>query len=135
MYAPEFMAVEWYSSVAEVVKGLEKNAFSGADYNILLVLFGSLFHIVCSIWPFLALFVTHGAVQVIYSAVVCLIVISFVDSARFHQAKAWHVIGYPLTTALFVFILLRTMLLNLVQGGIYWRGTFYSLKELKANRV
>ncbi|HXC92730.1 MAG TPA: glycosyltransferase, partial [Geobacteraceae bacterium] len=118
VYAPEFMAVEWYSSVAEVIKGLEKNAFSGADYNIPLVLFGSLFHIVCSIWPFLALFVTHGVVRVIYSAVVCLIVVSFVDSARFHHAKAWYVIGYPLTTALFVFILLRTMLLNLVQGGI-----------------
>jgi hypothetical protein len=42
---------------------------------------------------------------------------------------------YPITTALFVFILLRTMLLNLFQGGIYWRGTFYSLKELKANTV
>jgi len=135
VYAPEFMAVEWYSSVAEVIKGLEKNAFSGADYNIPLVLFGSLFHIVCSIWPFLALLVTHGVVRVIYSAVVCLIVVSFVDSARFHHAKAWYVIGYPLTTALFVFILLRTMLLNLVQGGIYWRGTFYSLKELKANKV
>ena len=135
VYAPEFMAVEWYSSVAEVIKGLEKNAFSGADYNIPLVLFGSLFHIVCSIWPFLALFVTHGVVRVIYSAVVCLIVVSFVDSARFHHAKAWYVIGYPLTTALFVFIFLRTMLLNLVQGGISWRGTFYSLKELKANKV
>jgi cellulose synthase/poly-beta-1,6-N-acetylglucosamine synthase-like glycosyltransferase len=134
-YAPEFMAVEWYSSVPEAVRGLEKNAFSGADYNIPLVLGGSLFHIVCSIWPFLALFVTHGAVRAIYGAVVCLIVISFVDSARFHHAKGWHVVGYPLTTAMFVFILLRTMLLNLVQGGIYWRGTFYSLKELKANRV
>jgi len=32
-------------------------------------------------------------------------------------------------------ILLRTMILNLVQGGIRWRGTFYSLKELKANRI
>ena len=134
-YAPEFMAVEWYSSVAEVIKGLEKNAFSGADYNIPLVLAGSLFHIVCSIWPFLALFVVHGAVQIMYIAVIGLIVISFADSARFHRARAWHVIGYPLTTALFVFILLRTMLLNLVQGGIYWRGTFYSLRELKANKV
>jgi len=25
--------------------------------------------------------------------------------------------------------------LNLMQGGIYWRGTFYSLKELKQNKV
>jgi glycosyltransferase involved in cell wall biosynthesis len=135
VYAPEFMAVEWYSSVAEVIRGLEKNAFSGADYNIPLVLAGSLFHIVCSLWPFLAIFVTHGAVRGIYLATVCLIIVSFADSARFHRASPWHVIGYPLTTALFVFIILRTMLLNLVQGGIYWRGTFYSLQELKANRV
>jgi glycosyltransferase involved in cell wall biosynthesis len=133
--APEFMAVEWYSSIAEVIRGLEKNAFSGADYNIPLVLFGSLFHIFCSIWPFFALFVTHGAVLAIYCAVVALIVLCFADSARFHQAKAWHVIGYPLTTALFVYILLRTMLLNLFQGGIRWRGTFYPLGELKNNRT
>jgi glycosyltransferase involved in cell wall biosynthesis len=134
-YAPDFLAVEWYSSVREAIKGLEKNAFSGADYNVPLILFGCLFHIACSIWPFIAIFVTHGAVRAVYAAVVCMLVISFVDSARFHHAKAWHVVGYPLTTALFVFILIRTMVLNLVQGGIYWRGTFYSLKELKGNRV
>jgi len=135
VYAPDFLAVEWYASLKEVVKGLEKNAFSGADYHIPLVLCGSLFHLLCSIWPFLAIFVTDGAVLSLYLATVGLITVTFVDSARFHHAKAWHVVGYPLSTALFVYILLRTMLLNLVQGGIYWRGTFYALQELKANKV
>ena len=134
-YAPEFLKVEWYSSVKEVITGLEKNAFSGADYNIPLILSGCIIHILGSIWPFAAIFVTHGAVRGIYIAIVCLIILIFADSARFHHSKAWYVLGYPITTALFVFILLRTMLLNLAQGGIYWRGTFYSLKELKANRV
>jgi hypothetical protein len=133
--APEFMAVEWYSSIAEVIRGLEKNAFSGVDYNILLVLCASLFHIFCSIWPFCALLVARGAVQAMYGAVVALIVLIFADSARCHRGRWWHVIGYPLTTALFVYILLRTMLLNLVQGGIRWRGTFYPLRELKGNLV
>ena len=59
----------------------------------------------------------------------------YADCARFHHSKAWYAPGYPVATALFIFILLRTMLLNLVQGRIYWRGTFYPLKELKANRV
>ena len=135
VYAPEFLKVEWYSSVNEVITGLEKNAFSGADYNIPLILTGCVIHIMGSIWPFAAIFITHGAVQGIYFAIVCLIILIFVDSVRFHHSKAWYVLGYPVTTALFVFILLRTMLLNLAQGGIYWRGTFYSLKELKANRV
>jgi cellulose synthase/poly-beta-1,6-N-acetylglucosamine synthase-like glycosyltransferase len=61
--APEFLAVEWYSSLDEVIRGLEKNAFSGVDYNIPLVLAGALLHTFCSVWPFAALFLTSGAVQ------------------------------------------------------------------------
>jgi hypothetical protein len=134
-YAPEFLAVEWYATLGEVIRGLEKNAFSGADYNIPLVLTGILFHIMCSIWPFVAIFVTRGLLQGIYLASVALIMLVVADSARFHGSRPWYAVGYPLTSALFVFILLRTMLLNLKQGGINWRGTFYSLKELKANKV
>ena len=134
-YAPEFLAVEWYATVGEAVKGLEKNAFSGADYNIPLVLAGAAFHILCSIWPFFAIFLTSGATRVISMVTVVLILLLSADCARFHRSKPWHSVGYPLAAALFVYILLRTMLLNLIQGGIYWRGTFYPLKELKANRV
>ncbi|HBG05969.1 MAG: hypothetical protein A2075_16380 [Geobacteraceae bacterium GWC2_58_44] len=134
-YAPEFLVVEWYASVGEAIRGLEKNAFSGADYNIALVLTGVLVQLLCSIWPFLAIFVTRGAVQGIYLATVALIMLVVADSARFHRSRPWYAVGYPLTSALFVYILLRTMLLNLIQGGIYWRGTFYPLKELKSNRV
>lgn len=134
-YAPEYLAVEWYASVGEVVRGLEKNAFSGADYNIPLVLAGSLAQIVFGIWPFIAVLVTAGAVQWIYLATVLLTLLVVADSARFHNSRPWYAIGYPLTAALFVYILLRTMLLNLRQGGIYWRGTFYSLDELRKNKV
>jgi len=134
-YAPDFLAVEWYASLGEVVRGLEKNAFSGADYNIPLVLTGVVFHLFCSVWPFVAIFVTRGPVQGLYLVCVLLILLSVADSARFHHSKAWYAAGYPVMSLLFAYILLRTMLLNLVQGGIYWRGTFYSLKELKKNRV
>lgn len=134
-YAPEFLAVEWYASPGEVIRGLEKNAFSGADYNIPLVLAGVLLQILCGIWPFAAIFVTCGAVQGIYLATSALILLTVADSARFHHSRPWYAAGYPLASVLFVYILLRTMLLNLWQGGIHWRGTFYSLKELKDNKV
>ena len=134
-YAPEFLVVEWYATLREVIIGLEKNAFSGADYNILLVLVGVLIHTLCSIWPFVAVFITRGAVQGMYLATVVLILLVVADGARFHHSRPWYAFGYPLMSVLFVFILLRTMLLNILQGGIRWRGTFYSLKELKANKV
>ena len=134
-YAPEFLVVEWYASVAEAIRGLEKNAFAGADYSIPLVSTGVLVHIVCSISPFLLVFLTRGGTRELYLATVVLILLLVADSTRFHRSHPWYALGYPLTSVLFVFILLRTMTLNLIQGGIYWRGTFYSLKELKRNTV
>lgn len=134
-FAPEFLAVEWYASVGEVMRGLEKNAFAGADYNIPLVLAGALCHAGGSIWPFVALFCTRGWTQALYGSIGLLIVATVADSARFHNSRTWLAVGYPLASLLLVYILLRTMLLNLVQGGIRWRGTFYPLTALKANRV
>jgi hypothetical protein len=36
---------------------------------------------------------------------------------------------------MFNWIVLRAMAVNLRDGGIRWRGTFYPLAELKKNRV
>jgi bacteriorhodopsin len=82
-----------------------------------------------------ALFLTSGLTWGLNFAVVLVTLLIFVDCARVHRVKTWYALGYPLGTALFVAILLRTMILNLVQGGISWRGTFYKLEKLKANRV
>lgn len=135
VYAPEFLAVEWYASITEVIKGLEKNTFSGADYSVLMVAGGAAGQIVWSAWPFAALFLTSGATWSLNLAIIVISLILYVDCARFHHSRLWYATGYPLATTLFAVIMIRTMILNLAQGGIYWRGTFYSLKELKANRV
>ena len=134
-YAPEYLAVEWYSSISEAIRGLEKNTFSGADYNILMVVSGAASQILFSIWPFAALLLTSGITWYMNLAVILLSLILYADCARFHHSRVWYAIGYPVATTLFAVIMMRTMILNLVQGGIYWRGTFYSLKELKANKV
>jgi hypothetical protein len=42
---------------------------------------------------------------------------------------------YPVISVIFCWIVLRAMVLNLSQGGITWRGTFYPLAELRRNRV
>jgi cellulose synthase/poly-beta-1,6-N-acetylglucosamine synthase-like glycosyltransferase len=135
VYAPEFMAVEWYASLGEVFRGLEKNAFAGTDYRVSQVLGGAVLLALGSIWPFAAVFITAGPTRWLNLATAALVLLAAADSVRFHRAPAWYAVGYPLMAALFIVILLRTMLLNLRQGGIRWRGTFYPLAELKRNRV
>lgn len=134
-YGPDFLSVEWYPSLGEVIRGLEKNAFSGSDYNVALILAGSIFHLAATVWPYIALFVTSGITQLLYAGVVLALTLLFADCTTFHNSRRWYAIGFPLCTTLFVWIMLRTTVLNLLQGGITWRGTFYALKELKSNRI
>jgi hypothetical protein len=83
----------------------------------------------------MALFLTSGITWYMNVVVIIVSLWTYADCARFHHSRSWYAVGYPLATALFVVIMIRTMILNLLQGGIYWRGTFYSLKELKTNKV
>ncbi len=40
----------------------------------------------------------------------------------------------PIGALLFIYMLLRSAIITLRQGGITWRGTFYSLDELRRHR-
>lgn len=134
-YAPDFLAVEWYASLGELVRGLEKNVFAGCDYRVGLALSGAAFHLAASVWPWAALVATGGATRALYGGVVLVATALAADCASFHGARRLHAAAFPFCSALFVWIILRTTFLNLAQGGIRWRGTFYRLSELRANRV
>lgn len=134
-FAPEFLSVEWYATIGEAVRGLEKNAFAGTDYRIWLATLGIAFQLLFSVWPFPALLFTSGTIRWIYVAVVILLLALSARAAHRHGFPLRYAWGFPLAALLFCWIILRTMVLNLAQGGITWRGTFYPLDQLKNNRI
>lgn len=134
-YGTGLLQVEWYSSIGQLIRGLEKNVYAGTDYRLWLALSGIVFQLVASVWPYLAIFVTTGPTRLVYLAVVALLTLLIADSARFHGFSPWYALGFPVTAALFACIVLRTVILNHLHGGITWRGTFYPLDQLRKNRV
>jgi hypothetical protein len=42
---------------------------------------------------------------------------------------------HPVSTAMFIYTLLRSMVLTLWNDGIVWRGTKYRLEELRKGMV
>jgi cellulose synthase/poly-beta-1,6-N-acetylglucosamine synthase-like glycosyltransferase len=131
----ELITVEWYSSLGELVRGLEKNTYAGVDYNLLVIIFSSVALALVFFWPLVALLVTHGAIWWLNLAIVVLIAVLYIDTAQTHGAKRWHCVGTPVTALLFQYIIWRATLKTLLNNGIDWRGTHYSLQELKANKV
>ena len=135
LFGHEMLQVEWYSSVRELNRGLMKNMFAGVDYRISAVVGGTLLLLLGGVWPFVAVFVTDGITQILNLTIVFLIWGMCWDSARFSNVKPWFGLGFPMATLFFVYLQWKAMLTAFFTNGIDWRGTHYSLAELKANKV
>ncbi len=135
MFGLGMLRVEWYRSVRELIQGLMKNAFPGVDYRLSVVVSSTLGQLTFFVWPVLALFVTSGPAQWLNLASLAVLFTLCWLNAPLAGVRRWHGVGFPIATLLFLYILWRSTLTILWNGGIDWRGTHYPLAELKANKV
>ncbi len=135
LYSGEIMHVPWYNSLGEVIVGLEKNAFSGVDYRVWLIVVSSLVALTMHVWPFIGVCVTTGTTQILNAVIVACLLVIAATSARLGGLRPSCAIAFPLTVLVFVYIQWRSMLLTFWNNGIRWRDTHYPLAELKANKV
>jgi cellulose synthase/poly-beta-1,6-N-acetylglucosamine synthase-like glycosyltransferase len=129
------VSVEWYASLGEVVRGLEKNTFAGLDYRLSAVAGSTLLHLLVFVWPYVAVLVTRGVTQALYAVCVAILLLVFTGAARAQRVPLGYALLFPAASALFDFIVWNATLRTLARGGIEWRGTHYPLDALKANRV
>jgi glycosyltransferase involved in cell wall biosynthesis len=127
--------VEWYSSLPELIDGLMKNSFAGVEYSVPFSILAGIAVLVAHVWPFAAVFLTHGPTRLLNLAVVALMLLIITDTDRFYCLPRYYALGHPFCSLIFVYILWKSTLLALWNGGIRWRGTHYPLGLLKANRV
>ena len=132
LFGTGLLAVQWYSSMGELIDGLMENMFAGVDYRISTVLQISLLQLLLYVWPFMGCFLTEGWTRLLNLALVSLMALFFGAGARFTNQPAWVGPGFPVMALLWIYIQWRAMLLTLFKRGIIWRDTFYSLEELKA---
>lgn len=127
--------VEWYSSLNQLVEGLMKNAFAGIDYNLPYALAAVTAQFLFGVWPVIALFITSGALWWLYLSIVVLMQFLCLDHVLRYRLNPLTGLFFPACTLLMIYIILRATTLTLIQNGIYWRGTYYPLNQLKANRI
>ncbi len=130
------MRVVWYRTMREAIHGLEKNAFSGVAYSVLRLVGATIAVALLMLWPFVAAFATEGAARWLYVAC-CALLLGLVASMAFRSGagRVVYALAFPFGAAMFLYILWRASLITLRNGGIAWRGTFYALEELRANKV
>ncbi len=129
----DFVSVHWYESVGAMIEGLMKNTFAVINFRLLrlpMVVFGI---IILSLFPLWGAFFAEGGVQFL-----CICALGVRSSFLFLGARSLNIsrftaLGALITPHVSLYIVLKSAFLCLKNDGITWRGTHYSLKELKKN--
>ena len=133
--AQEHISVRWHAGLRNIVRGVSKNFFAAAGFHVSLVVAHVLIILLVTVAPLVALPFLHGW-AFLFAAISAAISIGFQACVAL-VLKANPLLGLtqPVGALIYLFMVANSTLLTLRQGGIVWRGTFYSLDELKRRGI
>jgi hypothetical protein len=133
--AADAVVVRWHAGAGNIVRGVTKNFFASSGYSLTVVIFSAAGVLLTNAAPFVAVFAAHGWTQ-IFAAIAVSIAVGFhVGVNVVLRVSPLYALTHPIGAILFCYMLLRSTVVTLWQGGVTWRGTFYPLEELKRGVV
>jgi len=127
---PDLVRLRWLHSALGVVHLAEKNGFAAYRYNVALTLLASIGLATIALLPLIAI-VAGGWALVAGLLSYVAVALTFWGNRKVTAAPAWLAILYAPATLVVLYALMRSMTLALVRQGIDWRGTRYSLSEIR----
>lgn len=131
----EQVAVEWYTTGGETIRGLEKNAFAHFDYRPGLTSALMLAALYLSFMPIVGILLLPSlSGWLSLCALTGMLGFAMYTTRLIKMPVFWGLL-FPIGSLMVVYATLRSMFLTLKRGGIIWRDTFYPLEQLRGNRL
>jgi cellulose synthase/poly-beta-1,6-N-acetylglucosamine synthase-like glycosyltransferase len=129
------LSIHWAKGAMGVVENLTKNMFAIMSFQWWRALGSTFALIFLNLMPFVGAVLAHGWARVPYLVALAAMFGIYVGMSRMSDIPAYYIVLHPVSSAFFVYIMLRSMALTLGRGGVVWRGTFYPLEELRRGMV
>jgi glycosyltransferase involved in cell wall biosynthesis len=127
--------IRWAHGARGVVNNLTKNFFAVMSFQVWRALGGSVVLAVMNLTPFVGAIFVSGRARLAYAMALGCMFALYVGAWRRDRIPPWYFFLHPVSTVLFIYTVLRSMCVTLWNGGVEWRGTFYSLEELRKGLV
>jgi glycosyltransferase involved in cell wall biosynthesis len=135
VFGEDLISLHWAKGAFGIVNNLTKNFFAVLSFQWPRTIASIIGLGFLNLGPFLGVFLAHGWARVPYAiALASLFLIYYGMSAR-SAVPAYYFFLHPISTSLFMYTLMRSMLHTLRNDGIVWRGTKYPLDELRKGIV
>ena len=133
--AQDLVSVRWHSGVQNVIRGVTKNMFAAVHYNALFAVAAMVLSLIMSLSPFLGLVFASGWARVFAGLAAATAVLIHGGMIWSTDASPLYGLTHPLGALVFCWMLARSAVVTLRQGGVIWRDTFYPLEELRKGMV
>jgi hypothetical protein len=125
------VSVEMYRDALEMLGGIQKNVFTFLRYSAPMLVAATVATFALSVWPWVGIVMTEGATRWLNVAAATAAVAVHADVARRFRYPLSCLVFLPLNGALTILLFWQVAIATWARGGVVWRGTFYSLSELK----
>jgi glycosyltransferase involved in cell wall biosynthesis len=126
----DMVNVRWARGAFGVVDNLTKNLFALFHFRPELLLGFICGLVMFTLFPLLACLAGQALWWPTATMLIALF-LAYQRTGKYHHFSAAQLPLFPVAAVLLLYALLRSMSLALWRGGIWWRGTFYPLRELR----
>ena len=129
------VSVRWHAGVGNIVRGTTKNFFAASGFRLPVACAQIFTLLLTCVVPFAALPFLRGWALAFDAIAVGLLVALQAGVCIEVGVSPVYALTVPIGALIFTWMLARSTIVTLWQGGITWRGTFYAIEELKRGVV
>jgi glycosyltransferase involved in cell wall biosynthesis len=135
VFGADLISIRWAKGAMGVVDNLTKNFFAVLSFQWWRTLISAVGLAFLNLGPFLGVWLASGWARVPYAVALGSMFLIYLGMSLRSAVPPYYFLLHPVSTVLFIYTLLRSMVLTLWNDGIVWRGTKYPLEELRKGMV
>jgi len=128
---PGLLQLHWGRGALGIVRNLTKNLFAVLDYRWPRALGAGLLLAVLNLFPFLGVWLAPGWSKAGFAIAIVSIGALYIGLHGIARISPFYALLHPVNSLIMIYALARSVAATLWHGGVVWRGTKYSLRELR----
>lgn len=135
VFGEDLISLYWARGTWGIVRNLSKNFFAILSFQWPRTFLTCITLAFLNLWPFAGLWLAHGMAKIPFAVALFSLFCIYCGMWFKSPIRPYYFFLHPVSSTLFLYILIQSTLLTLVRDGVVWRGTKYPLEELRRGRV